>query len=160
MVSRCCLRSQIRLVPSPYSAQDPRIEYASVCIHIYIYTCTYVYIYQRDDPRHRDPTIEYTVIALSFAIHLNDRLDRFDILQRDQKPRLYALSFFPSPRSFALLQRRNPFHPKNLRRIESFSFLPSNLRTISSPSRLIRNVEPGSGGTQSPNLSTPGHPPS
>lgn len=57
MLSRVHL--QVRLVPSPYSAQDPRIECASLS------AC----IYQRDDPRHRDPTIEYTVVVLSSAIH-------------------------------------------------------------------------------------------
>lgn len=153
MVSRCCLRGQIRLVPSPYSAQDPRIEYASVCIHIYIR------VYQRDDLRHPvTQPIEYTVIALSFAIHLNDRLDRFDILQRDQKPRLYTLSFFPSFPLLSLSAKKSFSSQKfATNRNRHGRALPSNLRTILS---FTIDSKPGSGGTQSPNLSTPGHPPS
>lgn len=137
----------------PHILRKIHVSSTLLCVFIYIR------VYQRDDLRHPvTQPIEYTVIALSFAIHLNDRLDRFDILQRDQKPRLYTLSFFPSFPLLCLSAKKSFSSQKfATNRNRHGRALPSNLRTILS---FTIDSKPGSGGTQSPNLSTPGHPPS
>lgn len=156
--------SQIRLVPSPYSAQHPRVSSTLTCIHIHTHTYIRIYISKGWSsppwPNHR---IHGNRVELRHSPRL-DRLDRLDILQRDQKPRLcarfknpFSLSLVPFPlllccRAESLVAEKS-FSSQKFAALEIGSsaalFLPSSLpsylATILPPWRLIRNVEPGIG---------------
>lgn len=130
MVSR--VRRQVLLVSSSYSAQDV----SSAGVYRVLSSTpsqprflSVPRVYQRDDPEQRNPTVGYTEVVLSPAIHPPTE-HRFNIFQQaDQKPRIIPVVGFQSadivPSRFItfpanLVPRKVPFSSNYSRQTLSF----------------------------------------